>query len=308
MIKANLIHLSYNMWQDAPDPYYADNGVEDYVYDPALRFDLPTWREIAQAMADAGQNMVVWDVGDGVRYASHPELAVKNAWTPAQLREELQRCRDLGLEVIPKLNFSTCHDLWLGEYARMVSTSAYYAVVRDLIRELIELFDGPRFFHLGMDEETAEHQRHMLYAVMRQGALWWHDLNFLVEAAAAGGARAWVWSDKIWHCGKAEFGANMPKSVVQSNWYYERTFQPANETHRKYVQAFLDLDELGYDQIPTGSNWVWPQNVPLLVRYGREKLDARRLLGYMQTSWKPTLPKYRLQHLEAVETLRQAFE
>ena len=28
----------------------------------------------------------------------------------------------MGLEVIPKMNFSTCHDSWLKNYQRMVST------------------------------------------------------------------------------------------------------------------------------------------------------------------------------------------
>ena len=65
--------------------------------------------------------------------------------------------RALGIEPLPKLNFSTCHDAWLGPYSRMVSTPAYYDVCRDLIDEVAELFGGPRFFHLGMDEETAQH-------------------------------------------------------------------------------------------------------------------------------------------------------
>ena len=76
------------------------------------------------------------------------------------MRAEVKRLREMGLEPIPKLNFSTCHDTWLGPYARMVSTPKYYEVAKDLIAETIELFDKPRLFHLGMDEEDERNQRH----------------------------------------------------------------------------------------------------------------------------------------------------
>ena len=44
------------------------------------------------------------------------------------------------------------------------------AASMDLIAEVSELFDGPRFFHIGMDEETFQHQRMYHYVVVRQGA------------------------------------------------------------------------------------------------------------------------------------------
>ena len=66
----------------------------------------------------------------------------------------------MGLEPIPKLNFSTAHDAWMGLYSLRVSAKPYYEVCRDLIKDAVNIFDGPRFFHLGMDGETAEHHRH----------------------------------------------------------------------------------------------------------------------------------------------------
>jgi hypothetical protein len=40
----------------------------------------------------------------------------------------------------------------------------------------------------------------------------------------------------------------MPKSVIQSNWYYEESF----DEKLTPVKAFLDLEANGYDQIPCG--------------------------------------------------------
>src|SRR5690349_6961526 len=134
MIYANLLHLSYNMWGDWDRP-----GAGKYwAARPYLRFGEKLWNELLEVMQKRKFNMVVIDLGDGVDYASHPEIAVKNAWSRDKLRTELAKMRQMGLEPIPKLNFSTCHDQWMGEYARMVSTPEYYKVCEDLIAEVAE--------------------------------------------------------------------------------------------------------------------------------------------------------------------------
>lgn len=298
MIWGYLVHLSYNMWADREVP-----GREFFSAKPYLRFDASLWDDLLKKMADVSINMVVIDLGDGVKYESHPEIAVNNAWTVSRLRRELTKIRELGMEPIPKLNFSTCHDTWLGPYSRCVSTATYYEVCRDLIGEVIEVFDKPRFFHLGMDEETAEHQRYYNYVVIRQHELWWHDLDFLVKEVERGGTRPWIWSDYVWRHPETFF-ERMPKSVLQSNWYYGTEF---NEKIN-YVKAYLDLEEHGYDQVPTGSNWSVPENFEKTVLYCKEHIAPNRLLGFLQTVWKPTLEACRQHHIQALELVRQAMK
>ena len=207
----------------------------------------------------------------------------------------------MGLEPIPKLNFSTAHDAWMGPWARCVSTRPYYKVCRDLIAEVMDLFDGPRFFHLGMDEETAAHQKHYAYAVMRQHELWWQDLAFYVHQVDKRGARPWVWSDYVWHHPE-EFFQNMPASVLQSNWYYGSSFaddQVGATTYRA-------LETHGYDQVPTGSNWSCPENFPSTVDYARRHVAPQRLLGFLQTVWRPTVEECRDRHIEAIDIAAKA--
>ena len=67
MIYGLLLHLGRNMW-DPPADY--------------LRFDELVWREITEKMGLVGANMAVIDIGEGLVYPSHPELAVKGSWTP----------------------------------------------------------------------------------------------------------------------------------------------------------------------------------------------------------------------------------
>jgi hypothetical protein len=293
LIWGNLLHLSYNMWSDwenpaVKSPYYAAK--------PFLRFEDGLWDDLLNRMSRAGFNMVVLDLGDGVFYESHPEIAVENAWSVERLRAELDKMRSLGLEPIPKLNFSTCHDHWMGPYARRISTPEYYDFCRDIIAEVMALFDTPRFFHLGMDEEEQKHQRTFEYVVLRQYDLWWRDFRFLVEQVEKAGSRTWIWSDYVWEHPEP-FWEKMPHSVLQSNWYYGGAFGP----DVKEVRAYLDLDTNGFDQIPTLSNWTTPDNIPGTVRFCREHLSPERLKGFLLAPWRPTLEACRDRHLDALD-------
>lgn len=327
MIWANLLHLGTNMWEDHPYiegwPVSSQENIhrDDFEcktcqdalawgmrgYRPSLVFEDSVWNTVLQQMKEAGMNMVIIDLGDGVKYESHPEIAVKNAWSVDKLRNELDKIRKMGLEPIPKLNFATSHDAWLKEYSRMISTKKYYEVCKDLIKEVIELFDTPRFFHLGMDEETANHQSTYNYSVIRQHNLWWDDLLFYVNETEKKGVRSWVWSDYGWH-NPDLFFKKMPKSVLQSNWYYNAEFDldKMNDPARSYVKFYNDLEEYGYDQVPTGSNWSYNTNMESTVEYCRKNIDPSRLLGFMTAPWLPTLEQCLDKHKEAIVQMEDA--
>ena len=297
-IWAALIHLSYNMWMDRPMP---ELNYAHHTAMPYMRFDEELWRETLQAMSAAGMNMVLIDLGDAVMYQSHPEIALPDAWTIEHLRKELDYCRSLGLEPIPKMNFSACHDLWLKDYSRMLSTDTYYKVCADVIREVIDIFDTPRFFHLGYDEETFNHQSYYNFAVVRQHDLWWHDFLFFVKTVEDKGVRPWIWSDYIWH-NEESFLKRMPKSVLQSNWYYGKTFNPEEKTSSGlYVKAYLALEKAGFDQIPTGSNWSFSENFSSTVDFCTKNIAPERLKGFMMAPWKATVEPFRKNIEQAID-------
>ena len=311
MIKADLIHLSFNFWEDK---VYDGDGKNAYLkqryFSPELRFDKKLFHEVTRKMSDSRMNMVVIDLGDGVKYKSHPEIAVDGALSVAELKEELSRLRDLGLEPIPKMNFSSCHDVWLGEYSKMLSTPKYYEVCSDLIMEAAEIFDGPRFFHIGMDEETYEHQKEYEYVVVRQGQLWWDDLCRLFEDVKKTGARSWMWSDKIWHCGPEVFEKYVPKDVLQSNWYYYNKYEldPEQEPYFTYLKAFLQLDKMGYEQVPGASVWDNYENYPELVKFCKEHIQPEKLLGFMMTVWYSMVPEHSKIQFDAIEVVKNTHQ
>lgn len=317
-IWAYLIHLGYNMWgePEIQDGYYegapkirsyvkkTDKNVH-YFAQPYLRFDLPLWRDIANRAAKNGVNMFVIDVAEGLQYESHPEISCKGALSKAELSSELSFLRSIGIEPIPKLNFSSCHDMWLGQYTKMRCTPVYYKVCSDLIQEVCELFDNPRLFHIGMDEEDAA-IRVRNAAFIRQGDLWWHDFKFFVNQVEKNGARAWMWSDYMWHYPELFF-ENMSKEVLQSNWYY-RTFDVENLQPEilTRLNAFNLLAEKGFDQVPTGSNWRYKDNLSNLAEYLKKEIDTTQIKGFLQTVWAPTLPDSAEKHYEAIDDFIRA--
>jgi hypothetical protein len=312
-IWACFYHLGYNTYADRDCPeMWERTGNRHLTSRPYLRFDRHLWDDLVDQMVAAKINMVVLGLGEGVRYESHPELAVNGSWSVEKLRAEVARLRGLGLEPIPKLNFSAAHDDWLGPYSRMVSTPTYYRVCRDLIAEVIEIFDRPRFFHLGYDEEILRHQSWYDYVVIRQHDLWWRDFYFFVDLVEEGGARAWIWSDYLWNHPDA-FVRRMPRSVIQSNWYYDADFAltPRHDSAREVdrltrLRAFLTLEEHGFSQIPTGSVDVAYENVDGLVPFCRDHVAPERLHGFLQTVWRPVLEEFRDRHEEGVKRIAAA--
>ncbi|HSZ54188.1 MAG TPA: hypothetical protein VK797_00895 [Tepidisphaeraceae bacterium] len=303
---ANLIHVSYNMWADRKPEGWGmlpKDQLSNVTYAPYLRCEDTAWNELLKASAEAGINLILMDLGDAIQYESHPEIAVKNAWSRDRLRDELSRMRKLGLEPIPKLNFSAAHDTWLGPYKRMVSTPTYYQVCRDLIREVIALYDAPRFFHLGYDEETAANQAGDDLVVVRQHELWWHDFNFFVDAVRSGGSRPWIWSDYAWKHGP-DFYTRCPKSVLQSNWYYGTTFRH----DERGAETYIELEKAGFEQAPTCSNWEHVENIGKTFDFAADHIDPSRLKGFVLASWKPTLAKFQDYHLEGIRAFGEAIK
>ena len=258
---------------------------------PKMRFDYSLFHTYLDELKAHGTNTLILDVGDALVYDSHPEIAVEGAFTKDEMRRELEYIRGMGFDVIPKLNFSTAHDVWMKEYSRMVSTSIYYKVVEDLIDEVCELFK-PKYFHLGLDEENYATQQHYDYAIVRQHDLWWRDLYFYVGCVEKHGARAMMWSDYARNHPE-EFIEKCPKSVVQNVWYYFSEYgDDIEEKYRIRIMPLEVLDKAGFDQIPTGSIEYKDDCLPKLVDYSLDHISSEHLLGFMQTTWAPVLPDW----------------
>lgn len=290
-IWAQLVHLGENI------------GPRARARDP-LACDESEWRLVTDRMAVNGLNMIVIDLLEGVKYPSHPEIGVRGAWSAEKLAAEVGRLRAMGLEPIPKLNFSACHDEWLGDWGRMASTPDYYRVCEDLIRDCCEIFGHPRYFHFGYDEEDVRCQSEHELVIIRRGELWWHDFLWFVKTIEKYGMRPWMWSDYVWEH-HDEFLERCPRSVLQSNWYYDEGFDERAFRWPR-IKCYVDLDRAGFDQVPAASNHLYDTNMAGTVEFAEGNLSRGQLMGYMMTTWRRCLPEHRVRNLSAADQIGEA--
>ncbi len=287
------IQLGSNMWRDKWSKPDFRGPVQTQVtgqYFDTMQTDRAVWRRVIDFLPSCGINTVVIDIGEGMQYETHPELSVPGAWSHEELRAELARMRKMGLEPIPKLNFSACHDTWLREYAWMKGTSTYYTVVQDLIDEVCRVFDCPSLFHIGMDEEDIPNHRKGM-TIIRCNDLWCHDLYYYMDCVEKNGARPWIWGDFYW-AHEDVFVQKIPKECLISNWWYERLIvnEDGTFTSKREMDTYAALADCGYDQIPTASTWACHQNIAQTVLFFHEKgIVNERLKGFMVAPWAKTI-------------------
>lgn len=317
MVWGLMMQLGHNMWGE--EPLVGEPKTEEerdrYARD-FNRTDEKLWHEVTEYAAKKGVNLLLIDLGEGMVYPSHPELAVKGSWSPEKMKAELARLRGLGIEPIPKLNFSASHDAWLKEYSRKLSTPEYYKVCADVIRDVCEIFGKPRLFHLGWDEEKIVAQSKCRLAVVRQGDLWWHDFLFTVKEVEKHGSQAWLWSDVNWKHHK-EFLEKMPHRVMQSNWHYffmqNMVRNDVEINKRDWPEGwagplgFLELEEAKYDQIPCASNYKVPKNLEVIVKFAKEHIAPERVKGFLMAPWARSYgEKHRAKLMEACDLIEKA--
>lgn len=297
-IRAVLLHMGMNMWGDWLAPGEPKVAGKHYTRDE-IYFSEEIWNRTVSHAKKRNFNMVVMDLGEFLSYPSHPELAVKGSWSADRMRAEVRRLRSMGLEPIPKLNFSASHDQWLKQYHRMVATEPYYRVCFDVIRDVCEIFETPRLMHIGFDEEQMEWQRGKVIVNCRQHELWWHSLERFIDVVEKQGVRPWMFSDYGWD--HPDFVKKCPKSVLQCPGYYNEDVQgyvieKMKPCYQPRLKIFIELSKAGFDMVALPTNWVSPKQkesgrtensdcASELVKFCRENVAPERLKGYLMASW-----------------------
>lgn len=283
---ATLLHLGSNMW-GKPGECHHYVQEDSIVYHDKLYCDMEVWHKVTEFLPQCGFNTVLVDVGEAVRLDSHPELAVSGSLTKEEMKKELQRLRDLGLTPLPKFNFSCTHNGWLGDYNRMIGTKEYTKVCRDIVEEVIEIFDKPEFFHLGFEEENVEYQKYYPVKIERSWKQKTEDAKMLFDVCLKNGVRPWIWVDpqSIQGFGGTErFLENVPKEVLISNWWYADIYYDG-ENERPGTKLYRQIDEWGYEQVPTCSTWTCIHNPKQTLKYCKEYLKDELVRGYMTAPW-----------------------
>ena len=285
------VFLSTNQYQSVSKNLTLEDDFWDYILDEAEKAKI---------------NTIILDVGDGVVFDSHPEISLPDAWTRERVHKEIEKCRAKGIKIIPKLNFSHYHSYWMHDYRGSVSTKKYYQVCSDLIKELYEIFEGPEYIHLGMDEEE-------YLPVKRSTELLIHDTKFLVDEVNKTGAKACIWCDILIQSNAEFTEAIKPDEVIIFPWYYDsykkenyKTIEASWGPNDKFIRRGYKYNEetphailfrelpaamqyAGYKYVPTMSvNLTGNPDVntdETMEFYKANIHDENQVLGYVTAPW-----------------------
>lgn len=283
--------------------------------------ELTTLRTRLPALAAAGVNAVIVEVGYNFAYQSHPELAAKQGSTRAGARLLAAEARRVGIRLIPELD-CVGHQSWaattfalLTKYPEFDETPGQYPankdiycrswcpqhpgvypIIFDLIDELVEAFEADAF-HVGMDEVFLIASE---FCPRCQGGnpaeLFAHAVKTL-HGHVVGQRRLemLMWGDRLLDAdlmkgGEWEYARNgtagavdlIPKDIVVCDWHYEK--------------------QAAYPSVPflLGKGFrVWPASwQPLdaakaFSDFCREQRDPR-LVGFLTTVW----GKEKIEHID----------
>ena len=241
-------------------------------------FNLDLGLEVIDALAESGLNLLLLDPKDGVRYATHPELARPYSQDSGLLRVLTERAAGHGIEVALKLNFSQSalhqHNHWFRPHHDLFDNAEYWKRAFEVIDELLCIVQPPRFFHIGMDEDHARSYRQYVEAI-----------KTLHAGLQARGLRTLVWNDSACHWPAAEIHRDkalaaeqaIPKDVIEVLWDYG-DWDP---------DALVRIRNAGFEL------WGAPDGTPERVAHMRERLLAAGGTGILLTHWIPCIPSRR---------------
>ena len=255
-------------------------------------FDLGLALEITEELARQQFTTLFIGVSDGVQYARHPELTRRYSVPMEQLATLAERARQLGLEVVPKLNFSRSaingHDHWMRapgeEWHVHFDDDYYWATAFECIDEVIAACQPSRCFHVGMDED---HERSYTQYVKA--------IRTLHAGLQQRRLRTVCWSDTALDYAsgqiyreKSELAeTQLPNDCIRLMWNYWAV--PAAEMRR--------IRELGLEL------WGAPGTKPDQLRQFRDALLAEGGSGMVMTRWIACRKPNRAELLRLIRTL-----
>lgn len=259
-------------------------------------YDQKTAESCIEAVATASFNALIISIKDAVIYKSLPHIKKPYSVPMQKLVALTNLARSLGLEVIPKLNFSKSnvhrHSEWLWKEQRPKDSAHLWKDALKAIDEII-IATKPRYFHVGMDEDDTRSPDEYAKA-----------LKFLHSALKKRKLRMIIWAD----CGHnwrqterwKEVPAilNLPRDVILMPWHYEMTLV---DWVRKYQR-------MGFDVIGTSASLpVKRKNNTWDVKWdGKNTCEWLKILkknksfGICVTRWTSTSSKNRSMLLEGI--------
>lgn len=255
-------------------------------------------------------NAIVIEPWASLKSAKHPETAYEHTYTPEQIRPLIQLGKALQMEMIPMLNSWGHASGMRGNSAQHVVLDRFpqfkplyeedgwsfcltnpdiYPHLFDRYGELLELFENPKYFHLGLDEAwghrglmksdrcRGENPRETLAAHLQKivgyfserniQVFMWHDMFIQRDHPTLGRLSP---ANSIPPFDSHLVLEQLPKNVIMAAWNYSAT------TEWPVMKYF---EEKGFPVV--ACPWKVRKNAVQMV----ETSKNLGIMGMMQTTW-----------------------
>lgn len=238
---------------------------------------------------------------DLLQWKSATEVTVPYAMTQEDLKKELEYAKEHFIEVIPQVS-SLGHMNWMfmnkqhwdlaedheHPYAYCPSNPKSYEFIFKVYDEAIELFNHPRYFHIGHDEVTSVEAKFPCDEICSKksvGDLFIQDTLKVYNHLKEKGVGVMMWGDMLLAPGESPDACNMPDAkeaarlrslipgdVIITDWHY------AIEGPEHYHSLKLFQDQ-GLKCL--AATWYTPANI---IHFSQAAKDNNSL-GLLQTTW-----------------------
>lgn len=238
-----------------------------------------------------------------LKYDALSSLAWSNAFTKDEVKEIISEARALGIEPVPMFNslahasqsrsmsgkhtildndLSLYHLFTPDGWAWDLENEDVWTLFKKIRRELYEIFDGCRFFHLGFDESHAHNQNPYLKERLP------YYMSRLTKEVQGEGKRPMIWMDMLLppdafsnmvgncHSIKSrdecvEIINALAENTVFVDWEYSVKKAP--------ISSVVYFKDLGIDIM--GASWFDVENASAHI----DTVRSNNLFGYMHTTW-----------------------
>jgi len=238
---------------------------------------------------------------DQIEWKCAPEIKVSFAMPREDVKKDIAYANDHFIDVYPQVS-SLGHMHWIfanhqhrdlaenpdHPYAYCPSNPESYKFIFKIYDEAVELFNHPKYFHIGHDEVTSVEAEFPHDAVCKQktaAQLFIEDTLKIYDHLKKQGIGVMMWGDMMLAPGEAPDACNMPdaktadwmrkslpKDIIITDWHY------AIDGPESYHSLKLFQDQ-GLKCI--ASTWYTPAN----IRNFSQAAKNNNSLGLLQTTW-----------------------
>ncbi len=231
-------------------------------------------------------NTLIFESSHGMAWKSHTELLCNYSVSPEHIKELVKLAKQRHIAVYPLVQ-SLGHGEWMfrnnstnidfcedssAPWAYCPMDTKSYDFIFDLYKEAIDIYDNPKYFHIGHDEidNPGKFPNHETCKSVGIEKLYFSDTLYVYNFLKARGITPVMWGDIFLRDNHRPYVDALPKDMVIADWHYDPALtQPSVDFYRdKGLQIW-------------GSTFYHPANIARFSEQAYKKGSE----GMLHTTW-----------------------